>query len=67
MATARIPVTIDGEHTEVLSLAYDIVGDTGPYWVLTPGGRFQQRPSRGSRAGDFARKSRQPGAALGST
>jgi pimeloyl-ACP methyl ester carboxylesterase len=42
MAIARIPVNIDGEHTEVLSLAYDIVGDTGPNWVLTPGGRFSK-------------------------
>jgi pimeloyl-ACP methyl ester carboxylesterase len=42
MPIDRIPVTIDGEHIEELSLAYDIVGDSGPTWALTPGGRFSK-------------------------
>ena len=33
MATAEIDGT---------TIAYDIVGDTGPPWVVTPGGRFAE-------------------------
>jgi pimeloyl-ACP methyl ester carboxylesterase len=42
MPAEKIAVTIDGDVVEELVLAYEIVGASGPSWVLTPGGRFSK-------------------------
>src|SRR5258708_32123290 len=42
MPTEKIAVRIDGDKTEELSLAYEVIGDAGRTWALTPGGRFSK-------------------------
>jgi pimeloyl-ACP methyl ester carboxylesterase len=42
MPIAKIPVNIDHETVEELSLSYEVIGDSGPAWALTPGGRFSK-------------------------
>jgi pimeloyl-ACP methyl ester carboxylesterase len=44
MATAKAAVNanIDNETVEELSLAYEVIGDSGRAWALTPGGRFSK-------------------------
>jgi pimeloyl-ACP methyl ester carboxylesterase len=42
MPIAKVAATIDGTHTEQLSLGYEIIGDRGRPWVITPGGRFNR-------------------------
>jgi pimeloyl-ACP methyl ester carboxylesterase len=42
MPVARVNVTIDNKYTEELSFGYEIIGDTGRPWVITPGGRFSR-------------------------
>jgi pimeloyl-ACP methyl ester carboxylesterase len=36
----RVSVTIDGDKTEELALAYELLGEAGRTWALTPGGRY---------------------------
>jgi pimeloyl-ACP methyl ester carboxylesterase len=40
MPVEKVAVTIDGNTVEDLLLAYEVVGDSGRTWALTPGGRF---------------------------
>lgn len=42
MPTADVAVTIDGRNVEKLSMAYELIGDSGPQWAITPGGRFSK-------------------------
>ncbi|MGO8861472.1 MAG: alpha/beta fold hydrolase [Acidimicrobiales bacterium] len=42
MALAKVAVNIDGETVEELSLGYEVIGDSGRSWILTPGGRFSK-------------------------
>ncbi len=42
MPIAKIAANIDGEKVEELSLAYELFGDGGRPWVITPGGRFSK-------------------------
>ncbi len=42
MPTEKIAVRIDGDKIEELSLAYEVIGDAGRTWALTPGGRFSK-------------------------
>jgi pimeloyl-ACP methyl ester carboxylesterase len=40
MTTTRIAAIIDGPETVELSVEYELIGDRGRPWVITPGGRF---------------------------
>lgn len=42
MPIARISATIDGVEAEELAIGYELVGDSGRPWVITPGGRFSR-------------------------
>jgi pimeloyl-ACP methyl ester carboxylesterase len=42
MTISKVAVNIDKEKVEELSLAYEVVGDSGRAWALTPGGRFSK-------------------------
>ncbi len=42
VAIARVTVKIDGTHLEELSIGYELIGDRGRIWVVTPGGRFDR-------------------------
>ncbi len=42
MAVERVAVTIDGAESVDLSMGYEVVGDGGRTWVVTPGGRFDR-------------------------
>jgi pimeloyl-ACP methyl ester carboxylesterase len=42
MPKADVEVSIDGGTVEKLSLAYEVIGDSGRPWVITPGGRFSR-------------------------
>lgn len=42
MATARVSVELDGGSVEELSLGYEVIGDSGRPWAITPGGRFSR-------------------------
>jgi pimeloyl-ACP methyl ester carboxylesterase len=42
MPIAKIAANIDGQKVEELSLAYELFGDGGRPWVITPGGRFSK-------------------------
>lgn len=42
MPIARVTAKIDGQYAEELSLGYEVIGDTGRPWVITPGGRFSR-------------------------
>jgi pimeloyl-ACP methyl ester carboxylesterase len=42
MAVAEVSVRIDGEHLEALAIGYEVLGDRGRTWAITPGGRFSR-------------------------
>jgi len=42
MALATVPVRIDGEHVEKLAIGYEVIGERGRVFALTPGGRFNR-------------------------
>jgi len=42
MPKADVAVKIDGEKVEKLTLGYEVIGDAGRPWAITPGGRFSR-------------------------
>jgi pimeloyl-ACP methyl ester carboxylesterase len=42
MTTTRLTATIDGTETVELTIAYELLGQAGRPWVITPGGRFSK-------------------------
>jgi pimeloyl-ACP methyl ester carboxylesterase len=42
MALAKVPVRIDGQNLEELTIGYEVIGERGRTWALTPGGRFNR-------------------------
>jgi len=42
VSIAKVPVRVDGEHLEELAIAYELIGDGGRTWAVTPGGRFNR-------------------------
>ena len=42
MPNERVTVPIDGDKVEDLTLSYELIGDSGRTWALTPGGRFRK-------------------------
>jgi pimeloyl-ACP methyl ester carboxylesterase len=43
MATANVPVEIDGRQTVELHIEHEVIGDSGARpWAITPGGRFSK-------------------------
>jgi pimeloyl-ACP methyl ester carboxylesterase len=42
MTTTNVSVKIDGKETVELNIGYELIGDAGRPWILTPGGRFSK-------------------------
>ncbi len=42
MTTTRLTATVDGTETVELTIAYELLGEKGRPWVITPGGRFSK-------------------------
>lgn len=42
MPIEKLAVNIDGETVEELSISYEVIGESGRAWALTPGGRFSK-------------------------
>lgn len=42
MPVEEVTVKIDNETVEYLSIGYEVIGDSGRTWALTPGGRFSK-------------------------
>ena len=42
MAVASITATLDDGTSDTLRIGYEVIGDAGRPWILTPGGRFSR-------------------------
>jgi pimeloyl-ACP methyl ester carboxylesterase len=40
MATTKVNTKVDGTEPVELTIRYELIGDEGRPWVMTPGGRF---------------------------
>jgi pimeloyl-ACP methyl ester carboxylesterase len=42
MAFTKVTANVDGTETVELNIAYELIGDSGRPWIITPGGRFSK-------------------------
>lgn len=42
MTSAKITAPIDGDFSHELTIGYEVIGDSGRPWIITPGGRFSR-------------------------